>query len=224
MRGISHCASSQVGMKPLAKVLDLKISVFILRIDLLNHNPLCSSVINITANYGTMQLRKSNMKPVLTLKSIKRHSGLSQETHAYTATVYVNGKKWGTVSNSGTGGPDDFHANTGGFNAVRELEDLVKETYPKQWVGSKYFPEGVDATLEILCQELLEDSLFEKQWKGRLATQITVIDDGEVYTWPRRFAPNEENLKTVQEKHPKATILNGLPKAEALKLLRNANS
>lgn len=160
------------------------------------------------------------MKLEITLKSIKRHSGLSQETHAYTATVYVNGKKWGTVSNAGHGGPDDFHADVGGFSAVRELEKLVGETYPKQWIGSEYFPKGVDATLEILCQELLENALFEKQWKGRLAKQITVIEEGEVYTWPRKFAPNEKNLKTVSEKHPEATILNNLPREQALALLR----
>ena len=159
-------------------------------------------------------------KPEITLKSIKTHSGLSQKTHAYTATVYVNGKRWGEASNAGHGGPDDCYADAGGFEAYRELNDLVKTTYPKRWVGSEYFPEGVECDLEILCHELVEDHLFEKKWKGKLSRQIIAIENGEVYEWPRKVKANEATLAKIQEQYPEATILNNLPREQALALLR----
>ena len=45
----------------------------------------------------------------ITLKSIKLHEGLSQETPCYTATVFLNGKKIAYTENNGYGGSDNIH-------------------------------------------------------------------------------------------------------------------
>lgn len=44
----------------------------------------------------------------LTLKSVKVNKAMSEETLAYTATIYVNGKRAGTAMNHGHGGPDMY--------------------------------------------------------------------------------------------------------------------
>jgi hypothetical protein len=40
------------------------------------------------------------------LKNVKYSAFASQETHCFEATVYIDGKRVGTVSNEGYGGPD----------------------------------------------------------------------------------------------------------------------
>ena len=48
----------------------------------------------------------SQIAPVIELRGIKRTAWASEETHCYQATLYVDGEKWGTVSNQGHGGCD----------------------------------------------------------------------------------------------------------------------
>lgn len=48
----------------------------------------------------------AQIAPVIELRGIKRTAWASEETHCYQATLYVDGEKWGTVSNQGHGGCD----------------------------------------------------------------------------------------------------------------------
>lgn len=43
------------------------------------------------------------------LKNISHNSRLSEETEAFTATMFIDGKKAAEVSNHGTGGSNNFH-------------------------------------------------------------------------------------------------------------------
>jgi len=43
----------------------------------------------------------AQIAPVIELRGIKRTAWASEETHCYQATLYVDGEKWGTVSNQG---------------------------------------------------------------------------------------------------------------------------
>jgi len=57
----------------------------------------------------------------ITLKNVKTYEDMSEETLAFSATVYVDGKKAGTASNHGCGGCNEYH----GFS--RELFDTLDE-------------------------------------------------------------------------------------------------
>jgi hypothetical protein len=50
------------------------------------------------------------MKPVITLKNLKHAEFASEETHCYSATVYLDGKRFCLASNDGHGGPDRYDA------------------------------------------------------------------------------------------------------------------
>ncbi len=57
----------------------------------------------------------------INLKSLKYSASLSEETLAFTATVYVDGKRVGDCVSRGHGGPIDFHIG-------HELElELIKQ-------------------------------------------------------------------------------------------------
>jgi hypothetical protein len=50
------------------------------------------------------------MKPKVTIKNLKYAAFASQETSCFEATVYVDGKRFCTARNEGSGGPDRYDA------------------------------------------------------------------------------------------------------------------
>jgi hypothetical protein len=44
----------------------------------------------------------------VTIRNYRPHSGLSEETRAFTATIYLDGKRAGQASNTGQGGPNRY--------------------------------------------------------------------------------------------------------------------
>jgi hypothetical protein len=64
------------------------------------------------------------------LKNVKVHADMSQETHCFSATVYIDGKKAGVVSNHGHGGCHNYHP--------WELQDALKpyaDAMPEEPIG-----------------------------------------------------------------------------------------
>lgn len=50
------------------------------------------------------------MKPIITIKNLKYAAFASQETSCFEATVYLDGKRFCTAGNEGSGGPDRYDA------------------------------------------------------------------------------------------------------------------
>jgi len=90
----------------------------------------------------------------VTLKSIKIHHGLSEETWAYTASVYVDNKRVGEVSNGGQGGPDSLHVADA--KAREAVEAAQKQHDPE--------PYGED----VLFGEMLNEHLRHQDAKKTL--------------------------------------------------------
>lgn len=88
----------------------------------------------------------------LTLKNIKVHHGLSEETWAYTATVYLDGKSVGTVKNDGHGGPD-FHTWKDKAAGERALA-----------IGKEYDPQAYGG-IEVLFGDLLNEHMLRQECK-----------------------------------------------------------
>jgi hypothetical protein len=64
----------------------------------------------------------------ITLKSIKYAAFASEETNAYSATLCVDGKKIGTVSNQGHGACDTFR---GDWDAHKKADEWCKANLQK---------------------------------------------------------------------------------------------
>ena len=61
---------------------------------------------------------------LITLKNIKVHPDMSEETHCFSATIYVDGKKAGFVKNEGRGGCHFYDWLDGGLG--QRVHDWAK--------------------------------------------------------------------------------------------------
>lgn len=162
--------------------------------------------------------KTDKLAPRLTLKSVKVNLGLSEETFAFTATLYVNGARYGFVSNAGHGGPCQVRVLEAQNWKLSELElnNLIKETFPL--VASKLFPEGRQRDLDDVLSELVSDFLIERDFKKALK-KFVFLQDGELFTIKK---PNATTLEKVRNFHNTkgAIFLADLPEEDALALYR----
>jgi hypothetical protein len=108
----------------------------------------------------------------LELRNVKIARNLSEETLAYTATVYVDGKRAVDVSNNGHGGCDMQYRAKGGEHTVEAINDWCKANLPA--LKSKYFPDGLEQDLELWCHEEAERQDLHKTIRGKLGRFIVI--------------------------------------------------
>ena len=162
------------------------------------------------------------------LKSIKHSEFASDETHCYEANLYVDGVRWGVVSNHGHGGPDDFHGEGGrNYGDLPALNERIAADYPRITFGDD--DEGMNASLETVCGDLVNQFLRERRLRSLLNKTAKVMvlyfkeppiaDGAPLYQVSMRMHPIEVWTRHILSKHPNAVIVNTLPKEEAMKLL-----
>ena len=108
------------------------------------------------------------------LKNIKYAEFASQETHCFEASVYIDGKRAGTVGNDGRGGSHDYHP--------RELWQTLKahaETMP----GRMWKLDGNELELkpdpDTIIDNLLVEHLYSRDLKRAMSKRIVFLrDDG----------------------------------------------
>lgn len=99
------------------------------------------------------------------LKNVKFSEHLSEETNAFTANLYVNGKKCGYVRNDGCGG-DTMVQNYDGTtrNLFHECEEYCKTLPPRTYKFNGKTHE-YPANIENFVDDLFEDWLKQKELK-----------------------------------------------------------
>jgi hypothetical protein len=165
------------------------------------------------------------LKPTLELRSIEFSERMSEETHCYSAKLYVDGVLFGFVSNHGHGGSTDVRSANGGFAGVAELDERVKATFGRT-EPCEVFPEGMEIDLEFACDRLLEDWLIRRDYtktaKRKALFRKSATDEG-LYEMPFKAFPPVAVFEAIRKKYPEAIILNSLPETEALRLFRGAS-
>ena len=149
------------------------------------------------------------------LKSIQYAAFSSEETNCYSASLHVNGRKIGTVSNDGRGGCDRFH---GDHAAYRAADDWCRANLPK-WTG--FDGEALDTGLEHHCVTLVDDWLAARHLRSALRMNVVFVhpDDGRLYQVRHRGKP-EATISAVERQHPGSSILNSQPFDAALAVYR----
>ena len=95
------------------------------------------------------------------LKSIKFSEAMSEETNAFTAILYVNGKKVGYCKNTGQGGCTNYDNLTPeDRKAIAEAEAYCKALPKTKWKTMEF-----DQSLESVIDDLLADWLKAKETK-----------------------------------------------------------
>lgn len=153
----------------------------------------------------------------LQLKSIQHSASLSQETHAFTANIYVNGKKVGQVGNEGHGGCDFVHLDKGSVS-LQELNEYCLSIEPPKSDKDKQLEEkyqfSVTYDFEIWCCEQVNRFLGKKELRSKLKSNIVLIEDGKVYMY--RCKPTAENIKAVKLRDNIKQVLNEMNFDDAL--------
>lgn len=87
------------------------------------------------------------------LKKIEYSARLSEETNAFSADLYIEGKKAGITSNRGHGGPTDYH----GIN--KEGDELIRkaEAYCKTLPPEKFEMEGEEYEIEMDLENFIDN-------------------------------------------------------------------
>ena len=151
------------------------------------------------------------------LKNLKHSDFASQETYCFEASVYIDGKKAGTVSNQGCGGCHSYHPNT--------LYPLLKAEADKlphhEWrLNDQVLSVAPDA--DTIISELVTEALTAKDLKSGMRRRILFVgEDGSVFeTQAMTAAALAVQLvrKDLYEKLKTKTILNLLPFPEALSI------
>lgn len=156
---------------------------------------------------------------MLTLKNLKIAKNLSQETLAYTADVYWEGRLIGHIRNDGGGGMSIMWPGNG-----RRVEDLKAATdfatAQVQDLGEGYgkvpFTHLEDYVDQLAGEQ--GDRQDAKRWLSRtMKTKVAIVADGKVRTLNASWDKEEASVRAYLSKnHPDAVILNAIPVEDAV--------
>ena len=157
---------------------------------------------------------------MITLKSVKYYAGMSEETHAYSATVYFNNRPCAKVSNRGHGGPDEEYITN---QAAWKDMMLYIAALPKK--KSSFFPDGMPQDLEGICCDLVNDFYAARDLKRLMAKRVVYTRKGKpgIYqTQCVKAATLDKWIKQIGDDYKTERVLNSTPFTAALAIFKGA--
>lgn len=161
------------------------------------------------------------MRMHIELRKVKIYPRLSEETLAFNADVYIDGKKRGTAENTGKGGCTSIWP--------RDLEDQLvayAKTLPQRVADNVTNKDGTPFTYDVTCDHLIDDLVadYETQesLRRKLAKFYVFVQNGKLLQLPRKGVDHGDPEKVreyLKEKYGN-TVLNFLPMDEALRIWR----
>lgn len=135
----------------------------------------------------------------ITLKNIKIAAFLSQETLAFAATIYVDGKRVGTVENDGHGGANTYRFE---FPTGREGADLEKRMEEFVKTQPRVFPE-FENDLDTFIGKLVDDHENKKRMASlcKKKTLFLLEGDNEAEGWRTIKAPYDVRVQAFLDKN-----------------------
>jgi hypothetical protein len=140
---------------------------------------------------------------IITLKNIKHSEFASHETHCFTASIYVDGKKSGIVENCGQGGCNDEHWDD--RNVMNAVYDHVKTLPP---VEVEWGDGTMSQSFDTIIGELVNDWLVAKEGNFSRIKIPTYYKGKEAELFTR--------IKKLDMVEKNSVCLNVLPIAEAI--------
>ncbi len=134
------------------------------------------------------------------LKSVKFSEALSEETNAFTANLYINGKKVGYCKNQGHGGCTDYYPDKPEHRQV--IADA--EAYCKTLPDINYGTFSIKNNLEHTIDQLFEDWLKAKETKKlerKMKTHVIagVPNANSYYQWKYKRPLSEIPTSILQQ-------------------------
>ena len=156
------------------------------------------------------------------LRRVSYSATLSQETSAFTADIWVDGKKAGTAENHGTGGCTNSHPP-----ALQQRLDEHGKTLPQVDIGSMSggAPSLIAQDGEWIVGRLLDDWILLRDLRKRLKNRVlyTRSDKPGIFT-TKVLQPGQKTQilgsADIKAKWNVVTFLNSVLEADALALYR----
>jgi hypothetical protein len=127
------------------------------------------------------------------LKNVKIYAGLSQETVAFSASLYVDGKKVGEARNAGHGGSNDVDAHDSDGRWDRDLMDKMEtEAATHTWLyEGETHPHSLDSYIGDLVDTVQERRDKQRLCRGKTLAQLpgTEYAEGEWSVFKAKFTP-----------------------------------
>lgn len=176
--------------------------------------------------------------PKIELKAIKVDRRASQETIAYSANLFVDGRHIAVVGNDGHGGSDRFIGPGKGleyseaFRAYNETTRRVRAESPQVNLADPGQPANmVEDDLDFMCQRLVDDYQIAKEMDAMLRRQVIFFENGapdEGKTAPLfsyripdpKIGATLQFLNQIKQRYPNVYILNEQTRADALAAFR----
>lgn len=156
------------------------------------------------------------------LRKIDYSASLSEETNAFSAEVWIDGRKEGWAQNHGTGGPTNVQPDT-----LRLRLDEYGKTLPKVDIGASLGgePHLIVQDAEWIVGHMLDDWILLRDLRKRLKKRVLYIELGKHGIMQTKVLPPERIRQILGSAELKAkwrveTWLNGVSEEEALKLFR----
>ena len=127
----------------------------------------------------------------ITLKNVKIYAGMSQETVAFNASVYIDGKKVGEAKNSGSGGANHIDVRNGEGRSDWDLLQRMEGeagTHTYDYENGKH-PHSLDSYIGELVDDVQEQRDLKRKCKTQTLFRIPneVYGDGEYHVMKRKY-------------------------------------
>ena len=147
------------------------------------------------------------------IKNLKVAEHLSEETLAFTASIWINGKKVGDAKNAGHGGMTDVDLYYWEGDQARrnnELHDELRE-YVKQFTWESFDKEQVTHRVDTYIDELVseedERQNLKRFCRGKTAFRVPgdTYEEGQYQILKHKFT--NEVAKALRDKHGKDVFI-----------------
>jgi hypothetical protein len=166
----------------------------------------------------------------LELRKVSWSKALSEETPAYSAQVWIDGRHFCDVSNHGQGGCDCQYPPKGMTNSdfrplLEAMEARIKAEFPPETVDvgdgdGRTFT--MEQDLESLCQKELYRLDLAKTVKRDLAKKVMWLKDGKQWSVKIGAAPLDQLIPRLKAKYGIEKTLNEMTLDEAVAALEKA--
>lgn len=152
----------------------------------------------------------------LELKNIEVNLGMSEETYCYSASLWVDGRKVGSVGNHGQGGCDLQHVERAMLAAVNA------------WLANNEEPTvigdiSVLCDLETWCSDQIGDYLLERDLSTAMRRKVLFVKDSKVFEISKGKHQVDALVTHIRDKHGAETpVLNVMERQAALALYKLA--
>jgi len=121
------------------------------------------------------------------LKNIKFSESLSEETNAFTADLFINGKKTGYCKNSGQGGCTDYSWYNSNDKTIIADAEIYCKSLPKIKYGESEFDSNLESVIDQLFEDWLkqkEQAKLQKKMNKLMVTAILIgVPNGDRYSY-----------------------------------------